>query len=436
MKELQFNSGTQKHVFQPDGKLAVLAANGSRTVKGSWRSEAQGTEPKENVLRYDIDGKAQAPVPVRYGFNEFNQLTATIAAAANGGADSETCVFLGQIVIDDAHDLVYPTLTPEGNLGALKITVYGDLHFTIDSNNLVIEMKDGSQAEIKGEKGLTGVAMLKAEKNLVQEFKADDLLRFIAFTRNDLNTSALRVPKKAQIEFVGKWDVNPDSGQLVFQSRVTGDLTKPDVSIGFAGSVKAVSAGFAYFADKDGTQLAFNIKGQHRWNSTTAKWELSLGHSQKKFQATFEGQIQKTTADGQVFVLAGKMTLLHEQGKSTAIDLNIQGSYQFNNNNKLTFVVSVQTSDGQLTYDLMVEGQFTFKSGTLTFKVRLNDKGTGGAKATIELAFKGNQASLIKNLSLVLDIAPDKVKISFEFELRMRFVDGVLVKDPPKKIAA
>src|SRR5436190_4406797 len=335
MKELQFNAGAQKHVFQPDGKLAVLTTTGGRTVKGSWRSEAQGTEIKENVLRYDIDGKAQAPLAVRYGFNEFNQLTATIPAAANGGADSETCVFLGQIVIDDAHDLVYSTLTPDGNLGALKLTVYGDLHFSADSNNLVIEMKDGSHAEIKGEKGLTGVAMLKAEKNLVQEFKADDLLRFIAFTRNDLSTSAVRVPKKAQIEFVGKWDVNPDSGQLVFQSRVTGDLTKPDVSIGFAGSVKAVSAGFAYFADKDGTQLAFNIKGQHRWNSTTAKWELSLGHSQRKFEATFEGQIQKTTADGQMFVLAGKMTLLHEQGKSTAIDLNIQGSYQFNKNNKL-----------------------------------------------------------------------------------------------------
>jgi hypothetical protein len=436
MKELQLNKGAQKHVFQPDGKVAVLAANGARTIKGSWRANAQGTEATDNVFRYDIDGTAQAPVTVRYGFNEFNQLTAVIPAAANGGADSEACVFLGQILIDDAHDLVYATITPDGVAGPQKLTVYGELAFNEDSSNLVIQMKDGTKAEIKGEQGLTGVAMLKAEKNLVQEFKADDLLRFIAFTRNDLNNSADRVPKKAQIEFVGKWDVNPDSGQLMFQSRVTGDLTKPDVSIAFAGSVKAISAGFAYFADKNGTQLVFNIKGQHRWNSTTAKWELSLGHSQKKFQATFAGQIQKTTASGQVFVLSGQMTLEHEQGKKTALDLKIQGSYQFNKDNKLTFSVNVATSNGQLTYDLMVEGQFAFKGGRLTFSVKLNNKGTGGAKATIELAFKGNKDSLIKNLALVLDISPNKVKMNFEFELRMRWVDGVLVKDKPKPLAA
>lgn len=434
MKELELNVGAQRHVFQPDGKVAVKAADGARAVRGAWRAEARGDETKENVLRYDIDGKAQTPVPVRYGFNEFNQLTATIPAAANGGADSEPCVFLGQILIDDAHDLVYSLLTPEGNPANTRITVYGDLHFTEDTSNLVIELGNGERAEIRGEKGLSGVAMLRAEKNLVQEFKADDLLRFTAFTRNDLVTSANRVPKKALIEFVGKWDVNPESGRLVFLSKVTGDLTKPDVSIAFAGTVKAVSAGFAYFADKDGKKLAFNIKGQHRWNSTTAKWELSLGHSDKRFQATFEGEVRRKTAGGQEFVLAGKMSLEHEQGKATALSFQVEGSYQFDKNNKLVFKVDVQTSGGKLTYDLMVEGKFTFKGGVLSFKARLNDKGTGGAKATLELEVKGNQNSLVRHLSLILDISPDRVDINFEFELQMRWVDGVLVKDPPKKL--
>lgn len=436
MKELQFNAGAQKHVFQPDGKVAVLAAGGARTVKGSWRSEAQPNETKESVLRYDLDGSAQTPLPVRYGFNKFNQLTAIVPAAANGGADSEECVFPGQILIDDAHDLVYSIVTPDGAATNQKITVYGDLSFSEDSTNLIIKMKDGTKAEIKGEKTPAGLAMLRAEKNLVQEFKADDLLRFIAFTRNDLTTSATRVLKKAQIEFVGKWDVNPTSGQLVFLSKITGDITKPDISIAFAGSVKAVSVGFAYFADKAGTQLVFNIKGQHRWNSATAKWELSLGHSDKKFQATFEGKIERKTAAGQVFVLEGKMSLEHAQGKSTKLDLTIEGSYQFDKNNKLAFIVDVQTNGGKVTYDLKVEGKFTFKGGTLTFQVRLNDKGTGGMKATIEIEFKGNKDSLIKNLSLVLDISPNQVKLTFEFEMRMRWVDGVLVKEPPKKIAA
>jgi hypothetical protein len=37
MKELQLNAGAQKVIFQPDGKVAVIPANGSRSVKGSWR---------------------------------------------------------------------------------------------------------------------------------------------------------------------------------------------------------------------------------------------------------------------------------------------------------------------------------------------------------------------------------------------------------------
>ena len=434
MKELQFNAGTQTHIFQPDGKVAVMA-NNARTVKGTWRTEAQLNEPKENLLRYDIDGKQQKPVPVRYDFNEFNQLTAVIPADANGGTDSDVCVFLGQILIDDAHDLVYSLITPEGAALNQRITVYGELGFTEDTSNLVIQMQNGASAEIKGEKGLTGVAMLKAEKNLVQEFKADDLLRFIAFTRNDLVTSANRVPTKAQIEFVGKWDVNPTSGQLVFMSKITGDLTKPDVSIGFAGTVKAVTVGFAYFADKDGTQLAFNIKGQHRWNATTAKWELSLGHSERKFQASFKGKIEKTTG-AQQFSLAGEMTLEHEQGKSTDIAFKVEGFYQFNQNKKLTFVVNVATSNGQLVYDLMVEGKFVFKSGTLNFQVKFSNKDPN-TTLQLQLAFTGNKDSLIQNLMLVLDITDkNKIKLNFEFELRMRWVDGVLVKDPPKKLAA
>ena len=435
MKELELKSGATKTVFQPDGKVAVIAADGTRTLKGSWRSDAKGAEAKESVLRYDIAGAAQPPVPVKYSFNKTNQLTAVIPAAANGGADSEECVFLGQILIDDAHDLIYSVLKPDGTPMGSKITVYGDLHFTDDSSDLVIEMKDGTKAEIKGEKGPNGVAMLKAEKNLVQEFKANDLLRVIAFTRNQLTTSPTPVPIKAQSEFVGKWDVNPDSGGLVFLSKITGDLTKPDVTIAFAGVVKGVTVGFAYFADQAGTKLVFNMKGEHRWNASTAKWELSMGHSGRKFQATFDGKIEKKSGD-QTFVLSGKMNLELEQGKSAKLDLKVEGAYQFNKNNKLVFIVDVATSNGKLTYDLSVEGTFALKNGSLTFTACLNSQDTGGPTATIELAFKGNQASLIKQLSLVLDISPDKVTITFEFEMRMHFVNGVLVKDQPKPIAA
>jgi len=54
----------------------------------------------------------------------------------------------------------------------------------------------------------------------------------------------------------------------------------------------------------------------------------------------------------------------------------------------------------------------------------------------ITLAFQGNQASLIKALSLVLNISEGQVSIDFQFEMKMTFVDGVLVKSAPQEIAA
>lgn len=73
---------------------------------------------------------------------------------------------------------------------------------------------------------------------------------------------------------------SPEQAKLVFASKVTGDLARPDVMIGFGGKIKAVGAGFAYYADAAGSKLACTIKGEHRWNSTTASW--NFGESAKK----------------------------------------------------------------------------------------------------------------------------------------------------------
>jgi hypothetical protein len=60
----------------------------------------------------------------------------------------------------------------------------------------------------------------------------------------------------------------------------------------------------------------------------------------------------------------------------------------------------------------------------------------GSPSVQITLAFQGNQASLIKAPSLMLNISEGQVSIDFQFEMRMTFVDGVLVKSPPQPIAA
>jgi len=47
----------------------------------------------------------------------------------------------------------------------------------------------------------------------------------------------------------------------------------------------------------------------------------------------------------------------------------------------------------------------------------------------IQLAFEANKDELKTMLALVLDISKNEVKFSFEFELRMRFKGGELIKD-------
>ncbi len=113
MNGLSLKFQDETRVFGPDGKVSVLE-NGQPVPKGTWRSQALATEPKDNQIRYDISGQAQPPVPVKYQFNTQNQLVAVIPAEANGGADSDPFTFLGSIQVDDANDIVYQLITPEG----------------------------------------------------------------------------------------------------------------------------------------------------------------------------------------------------------------------------------------------------------------------------------------------------------------------------------
>src|SRR5262245_12945812 len=139
MRELKLNSNGQTHSFRDDGTVAVVD-NGAPTVKGMWRTNAQGSEAKENVIRYQIDGVDQPPVPVKYSFNDKNQLVAVIPAEANGGTDSDPCVWLGKIVVDDAHDMNYSLLKGPTVSTNHQITVYGDLHFDDIAADLVFDL--------------------------------------------------------------------------------------------------------------------------------------------------------------------------------------------------------------------------------------------------------------------------------------------------------
>jgi hypothetical protein len=426
MNGLSLNFQGETRVFGPDGKVLVNAV-----PKGSWSTQPVAGQPKENKIRYDINGQAQPPVPVTYRFNAQNQLQAVIPAAANGGADSDPYTFLGSIQIDDAQDVVYQLINAtDGSPAQRSVTVYGGLHFDSQTHNMVIDLAGGGTAEITGDSGLTSLQALKHD---ITPFRSNDLLRFKASTTNTL-TNGTTKKIAADTKFVGNWDLK--GNQLIFVSQVKGDITKPTVELAFAGKFKAISAGLAYFADAQGTQLAFTISGQHKWNSGNAAWDVFLGFANQKFIAKVTGNlsINKQFGDNRNLTLEADWVIEHN-GTTTNMKMELAAAYRWSDKNMLTLQAQFSKNGQTIAYDLKVEGKFVFKSGVLTFQVKYNNQDPND-KFQFQIAFSANPTNLIKALSIVLNVTENSVNINFQFEMRMTWVDGKLQKSDPKPIAA
>ena len=429
MNGLSLNFEGETRVFGPDGKVSVLE-NGNPVTKGSWRAQALAAENKDNAIRYDINGADQTPVPVKYQFNQVNQLVAVIPAAANGGADSAPFTFLGSIQVDDAHDIVYQLINDDGSAAGRSVTLYGDLRFG-SNQNLVIDLTGGGFAEIKGDSGLTSLEPLK---NDISPFKSNDLLRFRASTTNVLSNGQTK-KIAADTKFTGNWDLK--GNQLVFVSQIKGDVTKPAVTLAFAGKFKAISAGLAYFADGQDTQIAFTISGQHQWNSGSANWNVFLGFAKKKFTAKVTGDlaIKKKFDDQRELTLSANWTIEHTDGSQTNMAMELDAAYTWNDKNMLTIQAKFSKNGQTVSYDLKVEGKFVFKAGTLTFQVKFSNQDPTN-EFSFQIAFTANPTNLIKALSIVLNVTENSVNIDFQFEMRMTWVDGKLQKSEPQPIAA
>ncbi|MCI0744231.1 MAG: hypothetical protein L0Y58_02395 [Verrucomicrobia subdivision 3 bacterium] len=432
MRELKLKFNGQTRSFREDGTVAVIV-NGTPVVKGKWRATPQSNQSKDNSIRYQIDNAEQPPVPVKYSFNDFNQLVAMIPAAVNGGVDSEPCVWLGKIIIDDGHDLVYSLLTGPTTPANQQITIFGDLHFDGTAADLVIDLAGGGRAVIKGEKGSKKISQLTIGQSDVPDFDAKDLLRFHARTQNDFPGLPARFPNRADIAFTGKWDIDPNKSGIVFLSKIAGTPSQPTIAIGFAGQFKAVTAGFAYIVNNGSPQIAFTVDGSHQWSSADASFKVSVGFSNQVFLANFSGKIKSPNTTGPQFSLAGDLTIKHEQGKTTDFALNLEGQYEFDANKRLIFKANVSSVNNELNYDLMLEGKFVFRAGKLNFQAKLSKAGPKPSTAIL-LAFEGNRADLQTKLALVLNITEDEVDFDFEFQLKMQFKGGVLIKDKQPKL--
>lgn len=420
----------QTLLFLPNGDVAV-SAGGQQTVQGTWRTAVSGAEPVDNKIRYALGGADQTPIQALYSFtNPGNQMQVVLQAA--DGTKSDPALLVGSIQIDDGHHLIYNLFDDSGNALNTSVTIYGDnFHFEDATSNLVMDLANGGQVSIVGDSGINS---LEAAENHIAGFDAADLLHFHASTDNTLaDGSVMSIP--AELSFIGTWDIQ--QGSLTFLSKITGDITKPDVHIGFAGKIGAVTAGFVYFADSAGTQLAFNISGQHVWkagNTTNAfNWQSTLGFSQKSFDAKVSFDLSSKTTSGRSFSVNGDLTLQQPSGGALTMSFNLKAQYQWQNN-LLTFSADVSDVAGALSYQLMLEGTFKLDHGSIQFAIKFSNA-PGGSAFALDLNFQGDKTSLIKSLSVHLQISQGAagVMINATAEIQLRFVKGVGVLAPAPK---
>ncbi|MEN3330953.1 MAG: hypothetical protein V7641_318 [Blastocatellia bacterium] len=422
MDGLQLKVGDETRVFLPSGDVGVLS-NGQVTPNGKWRTNSLADEPKDNQIRYTLDSVDQTAVPVHYSFDDNNQLNAVIPAAANGGSDSSPFAFLGTINIDGTYDLVYSLMDDEGNSINNSITLYGSISVDPTTHNLALDLGDAGKTQITGASGLQS---LNAARNNLAEFDGDDLLQFSAVTTNLLKDGSA-AQTIANINLPGSWDIK--GGNLVFVSKLEGG----NIEIGFAGTYKGITVGLAYFGGPDGNEFAFNVNGQHTWdNGSSANWNLSLGYSGKTFTATLSGQSVIKTGDG-TFTISGKTSLVSADGKPT-FDLNLDVVYQWQKG-FLHFKADIASQGDNLSYDLGLEGNFVFMGGTLTFQIKFSNQ-PAGPSLQVNLNFTGGKESLIQSLSLVLNVSPDQVDLTFSFQVKLSWEDGKLKKSAAEPIAA
>jgi hypothetical protein len=416
---LKLTTVGQTLVFRPSGEVAVLDGD-TETVKGAWRGSAGAGEEKANRFLYTLSGADQTPLPASYTFDDSNQLQVVLQAA---DAQSDPALLPGGIEISDQHDIIYRLVDESGNPTGAVTTLYGNLSIEQNTNALVIQLTGGGQARIQGD---TGITSLKAVQNENAAFAANDLLQFRATTSNTFDDGAfLAVP--AKLEFPGNWDIQ--NGQLVFISKISGDPTQPDLNIGFAGKIGAITAGFVYFADAAGTQAAFDIRGQHVFNTANSEtdfnWEASLGFSDKKFNAKVDFDVNSVGKNGTHISLNGNMTLQQTDGGTVDLKLNLEADYSWEDN-ALVFKATVDETAGVLNYDLMLQGKFKFDTGDLTFDIHYTNA-AGAAPLTIDLNFTGDTNNFLQAVAFHLQISPDQidVELTARFSISQRFVQGV-----------
>jgi hypothetical protein len=98
------------------------------------------------------------------------------------------------------------------------------------------------------------------------------------------------------------------------------------------------------------------------------------------------------------------------------------------------FTAKVSKQNDALNYDFSLEGKFVFKGGTLTFQIMFSNAETSPSIQNAGISGQPGQPD--KRLSLALNVSEGQSSIDFQFEMKLTFIYGVLMKSSPQTIAA
>ena len=410
------------------GKQLTFGIDGG-VIDNTGASKGIWTTQQDNKVAYTVGGANQTPLNAAWSFDANNGLSATFSTPDNS-ATSASFAFSGGIQIDDATHLIYFIVDGTGTETGFKITLTGTLSLTADSANLSLALAGGKAVQISG---ANDQQILTAAQNEVADFSGEDLLSFAAVTNNPVPGQAgIVLPVPAIINFAGSWDVRKDG--LVFVSQVRVPAGGPaTIDLAFAGTLKGVTVGFAYFTGpdvSDDTQMAFSITGQHVYNSGTVNWSSSIGFTGKSFQASVEISDQQNIGNNKLSI-SGKLNLSDTAGGPLSLVLSLSAEYDIDKNGILKFTADVDEGGPTPSYDLKLTGTYKYTNLTLTFGIDYTN--IAGAQAlTVSIGIQGNQNSIIQNLSLVLNITPAaaQLQLALSFSVRLTFVDGQRVNQP------
>jgi hypothetical protein len=418
--------GGRQLTFGADGGVTDITSDNTGAPLGTWSTQ------QDNLVHYTLGGANQTPLAATWSFDANNVLSA-VFKTADGSVTAPPFAFQGGIEIDDATHLVYFIVDNTGAKTGFKITLTGSIGLTADSGSLSVALAGGGKLTITG---ADDQQVLTATENTIADFNAQDLLQFAAVTENPVpGQPGMALPVPAAITFAGTWDIRKEGLVFISQVRVPAGGA-PTIDLAFAGTLKGVTAGFAYFTGPDAgddTQMAFRISGQHTFNSGTLNWSSAIGFSGKAFTAAVEVSCQENIGNN-TLKFSGKLNLKDTAGGPLSLQLELSAEYDIDKNGILKFTACVDDSSPTPSYDFKLTGSYKYTNLTLTFSIDYSDH-TGAEALCVNIGVQGNRNSIVQNLSLVLNITPAaaQFRLSLTFSVKLTFVDGVRVNQPAQK---